>query len=145
MAAIIDVCDRCGSKTSLQVSASWTIAIDRMSVSLNAHIVNHGPSRYKYKKHRDTWAQEFMVARVNQKIPRATSKRFSVITRRFKRHGQVLLDYDNLVGGMKPLVDALVIEQLLLDDSDDGAIIRYKQCPAETGGVTIQLYELAPA
>lgn len=143
MPRIVDVCDRCGSEVSVLVSAAWHINIDQTAVSLNTHLVNHGPSRHKYKKHRDTWAQEFMVARMNQKIPRATSKRLAVITRRFKRHGQVLLDYDNLVGGMKPLVDALCIEQLLLDDSEAGALIRYKQRSAESGGVTIELYELA--
>jgi hypothetical protein len=49
------------------------------------------------------------------------------------RHGVKLLDYDNLVGGCKPLVDALNRAGLLWDDSPRYCDVTYRQEKTSAG------------
>lgn len=56
---------------------------------------------------------------------RAGPHQFRQVT--IERHGARLLDYDNLVGGCKPLIDALCRSGLLWDDSPRHCQVTYTQ------------------
>lgn len=47
------------------------------------------------------------------------------------RHSPCELDYDNLVGGAKPLVDALVWTSIIADDDPGNVTIKYMQTKAK--------------
>ena len=66
----------------------------------------------------------FLVAHYARGIDRATQKRRVVMLCYRKR---LILDRANLVGGAKGLVDALVRNKLLVDDSDEWCEIEYAQ------------------
>lgn len=116
---------------------SWTFAIKRQLVGLNAHRTNAGATRFAYADERREWGWELEVAKRRYGIPAATGPRRVVITRyiaapnslqkqRGRRAAQ-LLDYGNLVGGCKPLVDAMVKAKLLTDDSPAALRDHYRQ------------------
>lgn len=72
------------------------------------------------------WMLEFRKARLDLKIPRAIGKRRLVVTRMFCGREKER-DYINLVGGMKSVVDALVLEGLLVDDKPAALEDAYRQ------------------
>lgn len=135
-------CPRCGYDPSAAVRAAWSFVVERDPPTLNARIVNAGDSRFRYAKERDLWVMEFRVQRVNHRIPRADQMRFApgptphtmtspprrrVTLRRVWGGRQRERDKDNLIGGMKVVVDAMVLEGLLADDSAARAEIHYEQ------------------
>ncbi len=95
---------------------TWTFVIARRAPSLNEHVQNAGPSRWKYAKERDVWCWEFRKVRLDLAIPKATAKRRLTVQRMYCGREQER-DYVNLVGGMKVIIDALVLEGLLVDDA----------------------------
>ncbi len=62
----------------------------------------------------------------------------------FTRHSSGTLDYGNMVGGMKPLLDALVLEGFLFDDSPAWLDDTYEQakCRRGEGFVEIEIREV---
>lgn len=62
---------------------------------------------------------------------------------RIVRYSAGTLDRDNLVGGCKPLVDALVRNRLLVDDSPEWCDVSYIQEKVGRGGAfcTVALFE----
>lgn len=110
-------CAKCGHDPEAAVSARWTLALDKRLTSANLHTVNVGASRWRYAKERDAWQWLVKAERVNQRVVPATSasKRRVTIERVYAGRCQEM-DRDNLVGGCKPLVDALVRERVVYDD-----------------------------
>ncbi len=123
-------CQRCGFDPSAKVSASWTFELDREVKSGNAHVFNVGASRWRYGKDRTEWEWEIRAVRLLQKIPLATARRRVTLTRLYGGR-QRPFDGDNLAFGLKPAVDAIVREGLLLGDDAKRADIIYRQ---EAGG-----------
>lgn len=122
---------------------SWLFIISRKAPTLNDHVQNSGPSRWKYGKERDMWMLEFRAARLNFKIPPATGVRAVTVTRLFTGRERPR-DYINLVGGMKAIVDALVLEKLLIDDSPEWLQDEYRQeRTAKTCGVQFEITEIS--
>jgi hypothetical protein len=94
---------------------TWQFFIVRRPPSMNDRLHNSGPTRFAYAKVRDLWIYEFRAARLAHRIPQATGPRRLVARRQYSGREQER-DFVNLVGGFKPIVDAMVREGLLVDD-----------------------------
>ncbi len=134
-------CVKCGHDPAATVGRSWTMLIERDPPSLNERIFNAGPRRWLYKRERDMWIGEIRVARLLQRIPRATGRRRVTLTRVFFGRQQER-DRDNLSGGMKAAVDALVFEGMLMNDDAAAAELHYQQERGQPVGLRILLEEL---
>lgn len=130
---------------------TWTFYIDNPITSLNRHVVNTAAG-HAYRKERTTWAWHLEIQKRRLHIPDATSQRRVVIERYWGSRYRPL-DYDNLVGGCKPLLDAMVTAKLLTSDDVAGVIAHYLQvdimtldvCPVGANTfVGISISELAP-
>jgi Holliday junction resolvase RusA-like endonuclease len=86
----------------------------------------------------------FFSAKNEHGITNATSKRRVILTRIYA-NAVYRRDQDNLVGGMKPVIDAMRRQKLLVDDTPDDIEAYYRQeyMKGETPGVQIELFELS--
>jgi hypothetical protein len=134
-------CLKCGFDPGAAVTASWTFVIERDPPSLNARIFNAGPRRWAYAKEREAWYVEFVNARNTLRIPHAETKRRVTLTRMFDGR-QKQRDIDNLWGGGKSCVDAMVLAQILVSDAPDFAEVHWMQ-ERGTSGLRVLLEELA--
>lgn len=119
-------CAKCGYNPEVTVLASWVLTIERDPPSLNARLFNAGARRYAYHRERDAWIWEFRIARAALKIPPARTQRRVTFTRYYSGRQQER-DRDNLIGGMKAVLDAMVHERLLVDDKPEWAELHYAQ------------------
>jgi hypothetical protein len=123
----------------------WRFFIERRPPSLNDRLHNSGPTRFAYAKVRDLWILEFRAARLAHRIPKATGPRRLVARRQYSGREQAR-DYINLVGGFKPIVDAMVTEGLLVDDEPAMLADRYEQervAKGQASGIGFELADLA--
>ncbi len=137
----MSACVKCQHDPDALVAASWTFHVDRDPSSLNARIFN-GPRGWKYRKERDAWRLEIRACRLLLRIPKATSMRRVTLTRNFAGRQQ-RRDRDNLAGGMKACVDALVLEGLLRGDSELDAEIHYAQARTTPAGLSVVIEQMA--
>ncbi len=135
-------CSRCGFDPEAVVAATWSFLVDRDPPSLNTRLFNAGAARWRYSKERDAWVWEFRNQRLLAKIPKATGLRRVTFTRVYGGRQQER-DVDNLTGGGKVVVDALVLEQLIQDDSPRSAEIHWKQERGGPVGLHVLLEEIA--
>lgn len=135
-------CAKCGHDPSALVDHRWTFFVARRVPSLNDRVFNAGVTRFAYAKERNAWSWEFRAARLGNLIPKATKRRRATIVRIFAGRERER-DRDNLAGGMKACVDAMVREGLLVDDTTNAAEIHYQQRRGEVSGVLFTLEELA--
>jgi hypothetical protein len=141
---VSDACRLCGGRPDAEVVASWTLEIDRDAPSQNLRLVNKGPGRFAYSKERDLWVMLFMVAARSAGVSRVAAPRRVTLTRRYSGLKK-LRDHANVIGGMKPVVDAMVRAGLLVDDSPRWFEGHYHQERVTRGGGTVVLLEeLAP-
>jgi hypothetical protein len=86
----------------------WRFIVPRALASANAHVVNgnHAATAARYRTFRNVWAADLRACKAANRIPDATGKRLVTITRLMGK-GQRPFDYDNLVAGAKPVVDAM--------------------------------------
>jgi Holliday junction resolvase RusA-like endonuclease len=137
----VSACVKCQHDPDAHVSASWSFSIDRDPPSLNARLFN-GPRGWKYRSERNAWCLEVRAVRLLQRIPKATAKRRVTLTRNYYGRQQ-RRDRDNLAGGMKACVDALVLEGMLRGDSELDAEVHYGQERTTPSGLVVLLEELA--
>lgn len=136
-------CARCGFDPLARVFASWTMLIDMDPPSLNDRIVNAGAQRWRYKKERDAWHWAVKAARLNYQVPLATKLRRRVTLERLYNGRMRERDHDNLAGGMKPIVDALVLERIIAGDDPKSVEIHYAQTKGPLRGLRILVEDLA--
>jgi hypothetical protein len=105
---------------------NWAFFIARRPPSLNERIQNNRAGNWKYKREREAWCAAVRAARDDHAIPKATGPRWLIVRRQYKGREQER-DYINLVGGCKALVDALVLEGLLVDDKPSLLVDCYEQ------------------
>lgn len=134
-------CAYCGGDESAPVVRRWSFFIDRQPSSLNERVFNGGSKRWKYVEERDGWIEEVWAVRLTKRIPKAKNKRRVIVVRHYKGN-QKERDYLNLVGGCKSLIDALVSEELLIDDDPGNVEDHYKQLRSDRSGVDITIEEL---
>jgi hypothetical protein len=99
-----------------------TLTIPEASPSLNEHKWQHWSRQSKIRKH---WSMLVLVARNQQKIFNPTPIDQALVT--ITREGYKLLEYDNLVGGAKGLVDSLRDHHLIVDDDEKHVTVIYQQ------------------
>lgn len=139
-----EVCCLCGGKPYAKVTASWTFRIERDAPTQNVMGNNRGGGRWAYKKERQIWVSWLSWHANEHLILNAEVKRRVTITRCYSGQ-QKLRDHGNLVGGLKPAVDAMVGIGLLRDDSPEWCEIYYHQRRVEKHerGTLITIEELA--
>lgn len=123
--------------------SSWTFKVMELTPSQNrlARAYRH---HAVYKLLRDRMEGWVMVGRMNAQIPVATGKRKVTISR-IVRSRRYLLDRGNFVGGCKPLLDAMIRQQLLVDDREALLEDVYEQrvdANAGVGHVVVTLEDL---
>lgn len=89
--------------------------------SLNAFYGVHWTKKAKIRKH---WSWLVRAARMHVRVPMLPPEHCKLT---IERYGQRLLDRDNLIGGCKGLVDALVAEGFMVDDSPAHLTADYHQ------------------
>jgi hypothetical protein len=138
-------CRLCGGRPDAEVVASWTLVIDRDAPSQNRlPAKGRGGSSFAYAKERDLWVMLFMVAARSAGVSKVAGPRRVTFTRRYAGRKK-LRDHANVIGGMNPVVDAMVRAGLLVDDSPAWFEAYYRQERVGHGGGTIVLLEeLAP-
>lgn len=90
------------------------LVIDECTPSLNPLLGQHWSHKHRLRAH---WGWLVRRARLNAKVfdpPRFEHARVTI-----ERTGSRMLDTDNLTGGCKGLIDLLVREGLIVDDSPD--------------------------
>lgn len=123
----------------------WRFFIERRPPSLNDRLHNSGPTRFAYAKVRDLWIMEFRAARLAHRIPAATGPRSLRAVRQYSGREQER-DRVNLIGGYKPVIDAMVSEGLLVDDAPKWLDDRYEQervAKGHASGVGFELADIA--
>jgi hypothetical protein len=108
------------------VPLCWAFFVPMRLPSLNDHVQNAGAARWKYKKQREQWCAAVRKAARDAGVAKAIGRR-TLTVRRFYKGREQERDYVNLVGGCKVVVDALVLEGLLVDDSPTLLEDRYEQ------------------
>lgn len=79
------------------------------SPSLNKYAFSHWRTQYRDKQE---WYVALMAAARLANATKATGKRRVTVV----RHGRRLLDIDNAIGGLKPILDGMRKLELLVDD-----------------------------
>ncbi|HEU4727656.1 MAG TPA: hypothetical protein VFT22_07200 [Kofleriaceae bacterium] len=139
-------CVKCGHDPEAVVTASWTLELDKRVTSANLHVVNAGGSRWRYAKERDAWAWLVRVARLAAAPGLAPADRRRRITVERVYAGRCQeIDVDNLVAGVKPLVDAMVREGMARDDSRAWLELHVMQRRAERNVTLVTVEEIADA
>jgi hypothetical protein len=143
----MNACAKCGYDPSAVVKGSWLTTIARDPPSLNARLFNSGSRAHLYRRERDLWAWEFRSMRLALRIPFASSRRRVTFTRCYGGRQQER-DVDNFVGGMKNVIDAMVLERLLIDDNSQWAELHYTQqrlesAPKSARGLIVHIEEIA--
>lgn len=135
-------CAMCHYDAEQIVTQGWDLFIPREAPGMNARVINSGKSAHLYRRERDAWCMWFRAERLRQRLPVATDKRRVVMTRLYGGRQQER-DIDNLIGGMKCVVDAMVIEKLLVDDAPRFAELHYQQRAEPTKrGLEVRLEEV---
>jgi hypothetical protein len=91
-----------------------------------------GKGSFRYTKHKNELATWVMVGKTNAKVPPADGRRHLHVIRTFKSE-RYRLDFDNFVGGCKPLVDSCIKSRVILGDEDRHATVSYEQVKNTTG------------
>ena len=135
----MDVCTLCQGHPNAVVLHRWQATIPIEPPSQNC-LHNKGGRRWAYRKLRDQYTES---VHTYLSAPKATRMRRVRITRLWGKKKRAY-DHGNLIGGCKPLLDALVIAGLLVDDSPKYVEAYYYQekSPNDKGGVRVVLEEL---
>jgi hypothetical protein len=145
----VSACAKCGHDPDAEIAGWWEFVVEREVKSLNRSVSNRGGKGPAYwaahRRYRDelaAWCTWFLVAARNHGIPKATTKRRLTLTRVYGK-GQRDDARENLAGGCKVAVDAMVRQGLLVDDRPSCAEIHYAQERGPVVGIRVLLEELA--
>ena len=118
-------------------------ALSLMPPSQNIVSGNKGgrAAKAKYRKSRDDYCILLRAWMNELKIPDATSRRRVSITRRYSGRAK-RMDRGNMIGGCKPLLDAMTRMGLIVDDREEFLQDHYYQIRSEVNEVEICIEEL---
>ena len=130
----------------------FTISIPGRVVSQNRGGSNAGAAMHAYRRERDMWIRSLHVMGLGRPMPKDDAIRVVRITRNYAGRCQQM-DYGNLVGGLKPVVDAMQREiggkkhamrgaGLIVDDSPQRFIGIYEQRRADADVLTFDVWDL---
>lgn len=136
------LCGSCGQDLP-PAGESWLFAMSLMPPSQNIVSGNKGgrAARTKYKKFRDDYGMLLRAWMNDLKIPDATGRRRVSVTRRYGGRAQKM-DRGNLIGGCKPLLDAMTRVGLIVDDKEEFLQDHYYQIRADFNELEICVEEL---
>lgn len=132
-------------------SPDFTFAVYRAAESQNKLTANRGKARFKYKSEREWW-RKALQARVDEGVVTvATGKRVVRLTRLYTGRQQER-DRGNLIGGMKPILDALGPDRtvrgkttrgtgVIVDDSPKFVADIYEQERSHVSALRIEIWE----
>lgn len=136
-------CPFCGGDPDTPIHGRWEVVLPLEPPSQNELTVKGAKGawagRRKYTRFRDDYG--WLLKSWAQGIPAPAGRRRVIITRYYSGRGQ-RYDKGNLIGGCKPLLDAMVLARLLLDDREEDVEDHYGQEPSSEPGVHIVLEEL---
>lgn len=137
------ICPYCLTDLSMEVSQRWEFVLPLEPPSQNVVAQNKGNyrARKKYAKIRDDYIMLLKNAKQRLGIPDAEHLRRVIVTRLYSGRGQPR-DRPNIVGGCKPLLDAMHKTNLLVDDAEEWCQDFYRQSRSNSSGVAIVLEEL---
>ena len=110
------------------------LQIPESTPSLNAYWGGHWSKKHELRKR---WAWLVRAARIRAKVFEAPKYPRAVLT--LERYGARMLDHDNLVAGMKPLVDSLVKEGFIAGDSPQHITATYVQHVGKQRGTIVRI------
>lgn len=130
----------------------FTIFIPGRVSSQNGGGSNRGAAMHAYRRERDAWIRSLHVMGLGRQMPKEDGRRIVRITRNYTGRCQQM-DYGNLVGGMKPIVDAMQREikgrntiirgaGLIIDDSPQRFTGIYEQRRADADLLTFDVWDL---
>jgi len=132
----------CGYDPDAPVAAQWDLFLPLRLPTPNLRVVNQGATRWRYAKIRDDCRTALMIEKRRHRVPPASGRRAVLITRYFGGRER-LMDKINWSSACKPLVDAMVLEKLLLDDSIEMVSDFYRQVRhAQLRGVGVRIQEV---
>jgi hypothetical protein len=139
-------CPYCGGDPDASVVGRWEVFLPLQPSSQNEMTVKSMKgafaARRKYKMLRDGYGWLLKNWKGRDNIPLPSGRRRAMITRYYTSTGRPF-DKGNLIGGMKPLLDAMVLVDLLIDDNEDTLEDHYGQQRVDgEPGVHVVLEEL---
>lgn len=136
-------CPYCQTDCDAPVFGRWDIFLPLEPPSQNTVAQNKGSfkQRKRYTELRDTYKLLLKAAKTKHRVPDAKGLRRVIFTRLYSGRGQKR-DRINIAGGCKPLLDAMRLSGLLVDDTEELVDDFYRQQRAERSGVLITLEEL---
>ncbi len=145
--SLTDNCPACGYRSD-EPAREWTVRIQHKYLGLNQVKSNvRGVSGRAYKKER----RFYTSALARKRVPKAKGWRQILVRRVYGKGkrgwvGIRAYDYDNYVGGGKPLVDALKAQGWILEDDETHANISHMQQQRSPDGkdwveITVQEFE----
>lgn len=136
-------CTACGYNADAAVARRWEFFVPLEVESLNAHRVNAGGSRWGYKRSRDAWCKGLVACSPRDShSPGARVKRRVTLVRIIGPR-QRAFDRSNLIGGCKPVWDAMVRVGMLVDDTPLDLEDHYDQERGPQAGLRVLIEELA--
>lgn len=137
------LCGSCRQPLPALYGVLWHFVISLPPPSQNKVSGNKGGHKAQkaYKKYRDDYQFLLQVWKNQLKIPDATGRRRVHITRLFKGKAQKY-DRGNLIGGCKPLLDAMTRCNLLVDDKEEFVEDHYDQERGKETGVRIIIQDM---
>lgn len=137
-------CVMCGFDDCASVSSRWSFYVDRNMRSLNDRLHNDGGfGGYAYRDERHAWHMLFVSERNKLAIPLqpANIQRRVVLTRCYDKR-QRPWDRDNLWGGGKVVVDALVRAGVVRNDDENTVEVHWLQRRSQPRGLHVLVEEL---
>lgn len=136
----MSTCIACGQALPDASPPTWTFIIQRRVPSQNEHLHNVGTARWAYKKSREGWRLCFVDVMNTRHVSRATGKRRVKFTRLYSGLERER-DYDNLVGGFKVVLDAMVLARMLVGDDSKSLDSEYTQDKGKVTGVRVEIWD----
>lgn len=134
-------CPQCGYLEG-SIAREWRFFVPLEPPTANELAHNKGGGRWRYAKLRDQYVLLVRAAMNRGGIPKATGRRRVRFTRLYTGRGKAR-DRVNGAAGMKPLLDALVRCELLVDDSEQWVDDYYHQRRDEhLSGVEVVVQEV---
>lgn len=119
-----------------------------VTVWIPTAVVSQNKLRTKYRNHHayarllNQYRHDLWVQKLRAELPDAAGKRRLTIRRLIERRGKSM-DAPNIIGGAKPLIDALVREKLLVDDTQEYLeLAAPEEVRDERGGVELVLEDV---
>lgn len=130
----------------------FTFSVPRRVTSQNGGGSNKGAGMFAYKRERSAWIRDLTTLVKAGVVDQAGCRRVVRIYREYTGRCREM-DYGNLVGGLKPVVDAMQREiggkrqaikgaGIIVDDSSQWFIGVYEQHRSDRDAVTFQIWDL---